>query len=138
VGPFHRTQLAAQGYADFSLDLVGVGRLRVNVGRHTGGMKGCFRLLPASMPSVSALGLPKEVADVARGSIEAMEPNPGESQRHHHGVDGRIGALRQAQIVKWQRHRVDQGPQRHRHGGAADAAEHIKAQKVAAAPGSLA
>ncbi len=57
-------QLALYGYADFALDIPSAGRLRANVSRHRMGLKGSFRLIRETPPSLADLGLPKDIAKV--------------------------------------------------------------------------
>lgn len=57
--------LERQGYADLSLDLPDVGRLRVNIGKQSTGFKGCFRLVVNQVPTLEGLGLPKELENVS-------------------------------------------------------------------------
>ena len=57
--------LVRQGYADLSLDLPKVGRLRVNIGKQSLGFKGCFRLVSDVVPTLESLGLPKDLENVA-------------------------------------------------------------------------
>ena len=65
LSPAQRERVKKVGYVDLSLELPGGGRLRLNVGRHAGGLKGCFRLVMDSIPTLGALGLPEELAAVA-------------------------------------------------------------------------
>jgi len=60
-GP-QRTQLETRGYVDFAVEVPGAGRLRVNVSRQQGGLKGSFRLAHARPPTLADLGLPPELA----------------------------------------------------------------------------
>jgi len=64
LGPLRRQQLAERGYVDLAVDLPGGGRLRTNVSRQQGGLKGAFRLAVAAPPSLVELGLPAAVAKV--------------------------------------------------------------------------
>lgn len=57
--------LIRQGYADLSLELPKVGRLRVNIGKQSTGFKGCFRLVADTVPTLESLGLPKDLENVA-------------------------------------------------------------------------
>jgi twitching motility protein PilT len=56
-----RAALAADGSCDFALERPGIGRFRVNVARQRTGLKGCFRCIPATVPTLAALGLPPEI-----------------------------------------------------------------------------
>jgi twitching motility protein PilT len=64
LGPVRRAQLADRGYVDLAVDVPGGGRLRTNVSRQQGGLKGAFRLSVAAPPSLAELGLPAAVAKV--------------------------------------------------------------------------
>jgi len=64
LGPLRRGQLAARGYVDLAVDVPGGGRLRTNVSRQQGGLKGAFRLMVAAPPTLADLGLPAAVAKV--------------------------------------------------------------------------
>jgi twitching motility protein PilT len=57
--------LAEQGSCDFALDRGGKGRLRVNVARQRTGLMACFRLVPATVPTLASLGLPPEIEKAA-------------------------------------------------------------------------
>lgn len=57
-----RPVLERDGSADFSLDLAQAGRFRVNVSRQRTGYKGCFRLIPRQIPTLTSLGLPTDIA----------------------------------------------------------------------------
>lgn len=59
-----RTQLASAGYADLAIELPGGGRLRTNIARCQGGLRGTFRIARAVPPSLEELGLPKDLAKV--------------------------------------------------------------------------
>lgn len=54
--------LEKEGACDFSLQLEDVGRFRVNVTRQRTGLKACFRVIPAEIPTLASLGLPEEIA----------------------------------------------------------------------------
>jgi twitching motility protein PilT len=64
LGPTRRQQLAERGYVDLAVDVPGGGRLRANISRQQGGLKGAFRLAVAVPPSLIELGLPAAVAKV--------------------------------------------------------------------------
>ena len=66
LSPRQQAALASVGYADFAIDLRGVGRARVNVSRQALGLKACFRLIPADIPTLAELGLPPELQQVAK------------------------------------------------------------------------
>jgi len=56
-----RATLEAEGSCDFALERTGIGRYRVNVSRQRTGLKGCFRCIPAEVPTLASLGLPPEI-----------------------------------------------------------------------------
>ncbi|HEX8113369.1 MAG TPA: PilT/PilU family type 4a pilus ATPase, partial [Kofleriaceae bacterium] len=64
LGPTRRQQLAERGYVDLAVDVPGGGRLRANISRQQGGLKGAFRLAVAVPLSLVELGLPAAVAKV--------------------------------------------------------------------------
>ncbi|HEX7843403.1 MAG TPA: PilT/PilU family type 4a pilus ATPase, partial [Kofleriaceae bacterium] len=64
LGPRRRRQLAERGYVDLAVDVPGGGRLRTNISRQQGGLKGAFRLAVATPPSLADLGMPPAVARV--------------------------------------------------------------------------
>jgi twitching motility protein PilT len=64
LGPQRRQELAERGYVDLAVDIPGGGRLRSNVSRQQGGLKGAFRLAVARPPTLDELGLPAAVAKV--------------------------------------------------------------------------
>jgi len=64
LGPARRRQLEARGYVDLAVDVPGAGRLRTNVSRQQGGLKGAFRLMMPRPPTLEELGLPAAVAKV--------------------------------------------------------------------------
>jgi twitching motility protein PilT len=64
LGPLRRQQLAERGYVDLAVDVPGAGRLRTNVSRQQGGLKGAFRLAVARPQTLEELGLPAAVAKV--------------------------------------------------------------------------
>lgn len=51
---------------DFSHEVPGVARFRVNVHRQRGAVEAAFRLIPSDVPSVEQLGLPNTVSQLAR------------------------------------------------------------------------
>ena len=65
AGAGAREQLEQLGYADFALELPAAGRMRVNFARGRSGLKGCFRCVVDSPPTLEGLGLPRELAKVA-------------------------------------------------------------------------
>jgi twitching motility protein PilT len=62
LGPIRRRQLDERGYVDLAVDVPGAGRLRGNVSRQQGGLKGAFRLALAKPPTLEELGLPPQLA----------------------------------------------------------------------------
>jgi twitching motility protein PilT len=64
LGPLRKKQLAERGYVDLAVNVPGAGRLRANVSRQQGGLKGAFRLAVAKPPTLDELGLPAAVAKV--------------------------------------------------------------------------
>ncbi|MBI2388742.1 MAG: PilT/PilU family type 4a pilus ATPase [Deltaproteobacteria bacterium] len=58
--------LEAHGSCDFALSDPKAGRARVNVTRQRTGYKGCFRLIPAEVPTLAGLELPEEIAKATR------------------------------------------------------------------------
>ncbi len=60
----HRAKLDEVGYIDLAIESPGGGRLRSNVSRIQGGLKGTFRIARATPPTIDELGLPKELAKV--------------------------------------------------------------------------
>ncbi|MGA2451346.1 MAG: PilT/PilU family type 4a pilus ATPase [Polyangiaceae bacterium] len=63
VPPRLRALLDGHGACDFALDRgEALGRFRVNVARQRTGYKGCFRRIPAEVPTLGSLGLPQEIA----------------------------------------------------------------------------
>jgi twitching motility protein PilT len=78
LSPAQKAQLDARGYVDAALDVEGAGRLRANVSRFRGGVKGAFRLVAAAPPRLDALGLPRELSRVAsyhQGLVVIAGPN---------------------------------------------------------------
>lgn len=73
-----KDSLKTVGYADLALELPRVGRLRVNVSRQQGGLKGCFRLIFAEPASLESLGLPLEFKKIVlhhQGLVVVSGPN---------------------------------------------------------------
>ncbi len=64
LGPEHKATLEDRGYVDLAVDAPGGGRLRANIARHQGGLKGTFRLAASQPSTLDQLGLPKELAKV--------------------------------------------------------------------------
>jgi twitching motility protein PilT len=70
--------LTAQGYVDLSLELPTAGRMRVNIGTQSRGLKACLRLINKEVPSLESLGLAPDIAEVARnhqGLVVISGPN---------------------------------------------------------------
>ncbi len=57
-----QAQLAKQGYVDLALEAPGGGRLRSNISKFQGGLKGTFRIARTSPSTLAELNLPKELA----------------------------------------------------------------------------
>lgn len=69
--------LTARGEADFSWGLPSVGRFRVNVYRQRDSLAAAIRLIPFQIPSLTQLGMPKAVAELAdkkRGFVLVTGP----------------------------------------------------------------
>ena len=64
LGVVSRELLAARGYVDVAIEIPGAGRLRGNISRVQGGLKGSFRLAYPQPPTLEELNLPKELARV--------------------------------------------------------------------------
>jgi twitching motility protein PilT len=62
----HRRELEERGYTDLAVDLPEAGRLRVNICRQRTGLKGCFRLLRSTPPTLPELGLPDELSRITQ------------------------------------------------------------------------
>jgi len=78
LGPTRRTLLVNKGYVDLALDVPGGGRLRGNVSRHQGGLRGAFRLAATVPPTLEQVGLPKDLAKVTthhQGLVVIAGPN---------------------------------------------------------------
>lgn len=78
LGPARRRQLIERGYVDLAIDTPGAGRLRTNVSRQQGGLKGAFRLAVATPPTLEELGLPAAIAKVIahhQGLVVIAGPN---------------------------------------------------------------
>lgn len=65
LDPEERETLDATGQVDLARTVPQVGRLRGNVYRQQHGLDGVFRLIPATPPSLSDLGLPLDLARLA-------------------------------------------------------------------------
>jgi twitching motility protein PilT len=64
LGVVSRETLASRGYVDIAIEIPAAGRLRGNVSRIQGGLKGSFRLGYPKPPTLEELNLPKELAKV--------------------------------------------------------------------------
>ena len=67
LGPIiaqHQARFDAVGYIDVALESPTGGRLRANISKHQGGLKGTFRLAYATPPTLEQLGLPRELGKV--------------------------------------------------------------------------
>jgi twitching motility protein PilT len=73
-----RASLEQRGYTDFSTQMSGIARMRVNICRQRTGLKACFRLIPERTPTLETLQLPAELAkvqDYHQGLIVISGPN---------------------------------------------------------------
>ena len=61
-----RALFDADGEADLAHDVAGVGRFRVNVFRHHGGVGAVLRLVPRDVPTLESLSIPAEVERFTR------------------------------------------------------------------------
>jgi twitching motility protein PilT len=89
LGATFRQSLERRGYVDLAIDVPGAGRLRGNISRQQGGLKGSFRLILTEPPTLEGLGLPKELAKVVsyhQGLVVIAGPNG-------HGKTTTLGAL---------------------------------------------
>ncbi|MEM9728438.1 MAG: PilT/PilU family type 4a pilus ATPase [Myxococcota bacterium] len=71
-------QFEELGYADFSCEIEGAGRLRVNANKQRTGVKGCFRLAMQEPPTLESLGLPEELRqllDYHQGLVVVSGPS---------------------------------------------------------------
>ncbi|HXF83416.1 MAG TPA: type IV pilus twitching motility protein PilT [bacterium] len=66
LGDAQRTRFAEQHELDCSLDIPGVGRVRVNVFRQQRGEAAVFRLIPSVIRSLEDLGMPPVLAELCR------------------------------------------------------------------------
>ncbi|HVY47266.1 MAG TPA: PilT/PilU family type 4a pilus ATPase, partial [Minicystis sp.] len=64
--PGANVALRDAGSCDFALELPDLGRFRVNVARQRTGLKLSFRVVALEIPTLAALGLPPELANVTR------------------------------------------------------------------------
>ncbi len=64
LGVVSREILAARGYVDIAVEIPDAGRLRGNISRVQGGLKGSFRLAYPKPPTLEELNLPKDLAKV--------------------------------------------------------------------------
>lgn len=73
-----RQQFEELGYADFSCEIHGAGRMRVNANKQRTGIKGCFRLAMQTPPTLELLGLPEELRqllDYHQGLVVVSGPS---------------------------------------------------------------
>ncbi|MCB9572777.1 MAG: PilT/PilU family type 4a pilus ATPase [Kofleriaceae bacterium] len=78
LSPAQRLQLETRGYADTAVDLGEVARLRANLSRTRLGLKGSFRVVLPTPPTLDRLGLPPELARVTsyhQGLVVIAGPN---------------------------------------------------------------
>lgn len=59
-----RAQLERAGYADLAIEMPNGARLRTNIARCQGGLRGTFRIARPAPPTLEELGLPKDLAKV--------------------------------------------------------------------------
>ena len=67
LGPIvaqHQARFDAVGYIDIALESPVGGRLRANISKHQGGLKGTFRIAFAAPPTLEQLGMPKDLGKV--------------------------------------------------------------------------
>ena len=89
LGPRRRRQLEERGYVDLAVQVPGAGRLRANISRIQGGLKGAFRLALPRPFTLDELALPKELAKVVshhQGLVVIAGPSG-------HGKTTTLGAL---------------------------------------------
>ncbi len=78
LGPRRRAQLQTAGYVDLAFDVPNAGRLRANISRLQGGLRGAFRLARVTPPTLDELNLPRELAKVVahhQGLVVIAGPN---------------------------------------------------------------
>ncbi|MBN1478422.1 PilT/PilU family type 4a pilus ATPase, partial [Candidatus Sumerlaeota bacterium] len=66
LNPEQKVKFEAQWECDFSLDMRGVGRFRVNVHRQRGAVEAAFRVVNEKIRSIRQLGLPPIIEEIAR------------------------------------------------------------------------
>ena len=64
--PAQKQVFTEHGAADFTYYVHGIGRYRVNLCRHHGGISGFCRVIPNEVPDLTTLGLPRVVNHLAR------------------------------------------------------------------------
>lgn len=70
--------LAEVGYTDLALEFREAGRMRINISRQRGGLKGCFRLISPEPLPLEILGLPPELSKIQvhhQGLVVVSGPN---------------------------------------------------------------
>jgi len=78
LGPSLRLELSRRGYVDLAFDVPDGGRIRANISRQQGGLRGAFRLVRAAPPTLDELGLPRELGKAAahhQGLVVIAGPN---------------------------------------------------------------
>jgi twitching motility protein PilT len=78
LGPRRRLQLRKSGYVDLAFDVPNAGRLRGNISRQQGGLRGAFRLARVTPPTLEELNLPAQLAKVVthhQGLVVIAGPN---------------------------------------------------------------
>ena len=66
LSPEQQAQLETAGYVDLALETAGAGRLRTNVSKFQGGLKGTFRIPRKTPATLEELNLPKELAKLVQ------------------------------------------------------------------------
>ncbi|MFH1454522.1 MAG: PilT/PilU family type 4a pilus ATPase [Armatimonadota bacterium] len=62
----HLSRLGEDGYADFTYDDIKLGRFRINIYKHIGGLGASFRYIPREVPEIEDLNIPLVVKDIAK------------------------------------------------------------------------
>lgn len=75
--PYHRDILETKGQTDFSYELAGKGRFRVNAFKQRGSYAAVFRVISEEIPVAQTLGIPRSVIDLTakkRGLVLVTGP----------------------------------------------------------------
>ena len=102
MGEEHISELKAKGEVDFAYSEPGVGRFRVNVHRQRGSIAIAARLVLASVPSFSSLGLPNAVEQLAnehRGMLLVTGPTSSGKTTTTGAIISHINETRPAHIL---------------------------------------